>query len=547
LLVPGTEYSLDGDIAGTLVQANKALYVSDPVSNPTTPDARFARDSSGNVTGLVGPDGGKVNLWKGNTICLVGDSITENHIVYQAITSLTQTSGVATAVAASHQLYDSQTVRVVSADESEYNGFKTVTWVNANTFIYPINSDAPASATGASFQRFDKLTDLGWFSLANAKLRSWFNVLNYAARGGRKTAEMLSSLSTEVLDYEPSWCAVLGGINDLTAGETVASVTANLQSIYEALAARNINVIAMTILPLESGHSSYSTALQEKIMEVNAWIKKQCFDNSYLFVDSFSAVVDPLSATAQPVSGMLKSDHIHPGEKGALAIANKLADTLSPLLPAIDTLVSSAADTYGTNSANENVCDNGVFSGSGGATSGTGVSGIVATSWTVKNAVGTPTSVASVDARTVSADGDTIGNNQVVTITGAASGNAVYIQSASMHSRLATGQRMYAEGHVQVSGLVAVSEISFKISIAANNGTIVAYGVCNHHPGTHTFPQDDCSYKFRTPIIQMPDPTKFGTGSPGTIANAYIIAMVKFNGSGEAVVKLGRVSLRKVS
>lgn len=56
----GATVSVSDSLAGELVHAGSATYVSDPMSGERTADANFSTDASGNVTGLVGPQGGVV-------------------------------------------------------------------------------------------------------------------------------------------------------------------------------------------------------------------------------------------------------------------------------------------------------------------------------------------------------------------------------------------------------------------------------------------------------------------------------------------------------
>ncbi len=68
--------------------------------------------------------------------------------VAKSVTSLTQSLGVATAVCATHGYSDGDPVVVAGATPSGYNGTQNITFVDANTFTYPVSSGLASPATG---------------------------------------------------------------------------------------------------------------------------------------------------------------------------------------------------------------------------------------------------------------------------------------------------------------------------------------------------------------------------------------------------------------
>ena len=514
---------------------------------------QLTTDASGN-TSLVVAGGGKISIaGSANTICMLGDSMTALTNVEQTCT-ISQTAGVATVHAVAHLIADAQTIKVFGADQSAYNGFKIATWIDADNFSFTVDAATVSPATSATaslrFARYQRLTDVGFFTWANGYLGGRMTLLNNGGVGGEKTADMILRLQTDVIAYSPSYCTVLGGINDITGAVAEATIEANLQTIYTTLHNAGIKVIALTILPLAASHANYATA-NPIIVRINTWIRN--FINSvpgiYL-VDAFNVVVDPTSTGSAPLANYLKTDYIHPAAIAAQAIGYEFYRVMNAVMPPWNMLVASAADNKFSNATNKNILDTaagaGLFLGTGGTASGTGMTGTtVAATWTCTNEIGTATAVATTEARTVVNDGDAIGWNQVVTISSAASGNVVSIKSADFKANLATGDRFFAEGHLQCSGMSAVTEVQFYAAIAANSGAVTVY--CSALDKTDTtFSQNNISLQLRTPVMTMPDPTKLGTGSPGTIANVKLYAWIKFGGAGAAVMKLGRCSVRKV-
>ena len=66
----------------------------------------------------------------------------------KSVTSLTSSSGVATAAVTAHGYADGDPVLIAGATPSDYNGIFNITRVDANTFTYPVASGITTPATG---------------------------------------------------------------------------------------------------------------------------------------------------------------------------------------------------------------------------------------------------------------------------------------------------------------------------------------------------------------------------------------------------------------
>lgn len=84
----------------------------------------------------------------------------------QTLTSLTQSGGTATAVKTAHGFADGDPVLIAGADQSGYNGLVNITYVDANTFTYSVDSATVTPATGT-------ITATGYDE-------SYFPAVNYA-------------------------------------------------------------------------------------------------------------------------------------------------------------------------------------------------------------------------------------------------------------------------------------------------------------------------------------------------------------------------------
>jgi lysophospholipase L1-like esterase len=228
-------------------------------------------------------------------------------------------------------------------------------------------------------------SDRGWFWWANS-LSGWrAEVLNVSGVGGDRSDNLLQRIADVemgVLPYEPAFCTVMIGVNDLNADRTASQVIANLEQIYRVLLDAGIGVVAMTILPVATGHfKAGNETHSQAIMAVNEWIRRTATRTPGMYLcDSCAAVVDPTAATFTTLSGMLASDGIHLTAKGARAVGAELSLQLQAICPPNGTMISSNRDSYGISSTNVQLIDNPLFTGSGG-TAGSGMSGTIAASW----------------------------------------------------------------------------------------------------------------------------------------------------------------------
>ena len=126
---------------------------------------------------------------------------------------------------------------------------------------------------------------------------------------------MLARFSTDVLPHAPTYCLVLGGINDIQQDSTAAAIEANLSAIYQDCRVAGIVPVPMTITPW-AGYVNWTQARENVRLAVNSWIRGL----GSPLVDLETVVGDgntPPALQAQYDSG----DHLHPNAAGSQAIA----------------------------------------------------------------------------------------------------------------------------------------------------------------------------------------------------------------------------------
>lgn len=173
-----------------------------------------------------------------------------------------------------------------------------------------------------------------------------------------------------------------------------------------------------------------------------------------------------------------------------------------------------------------NLYDEGLFQGSGG-TAGTGVTGPVATGWTVERDAGTPTAACTVDAR---ADG--IGNDQTIVITSGANADAIRLRGPDPFARAFSGQTVYVECPFSVASITALNCLQLKLQAISGGNLWRMDG--GHLDFTDAFPTVDYSGLLRTPPLTIP---------AGALTRLRADVIARFSGAGGATVKVGRARL----
>lgn len=218
----------------------------------------------------------------------------------------------------------------------------------------------------------------GYFTWANMALGGRLTLVKNAGVSGETTAQILARV-TDVTNLAvlPGYCIVSdAGTNDLSASTASATIISNLNSIYNALVAKGITVVATTILPLAGDQ-----AHRQRQEEVNDFIRSRSQQPGFVLCDWAARWAD--ASTGGPKTGF-STDGIHPTPVGAGAMGKWLADALQPLITGNVQLASHNLDGLSSNL-------NPMMVGTAGTLSGAGVSGQVADSWTASRGSGTGT------------------------------------------------------------------------------------------------------------------------------------------------------------
>ena len=497
--------------------------------------AQLATDAGGNPKSIGGV---LIPRASGKTVVALGDSITGYINGISAISGIVRTGGVSVATSTSHGLATGTTVRIYAPADAYFGGFGgwfVVTRIDANTFSYAQPGMADGSAGACVALKTNLLDDRSYFNWLNYLMGQPFTLLRNAGLAGEKTDQIYARIDTDVLPFSPDYCFVLGGINDVSNGVPAATIKANLQAIYQKLLNAGITVVALSIMPYGSGHAGYTAANTQTLLDVNDWIKRFCASTAgMIFVDAFAAIVNPTGAGAA-ASGMLY-DNLHPSPKGALAVATAAKSVLQGKVFAPSLLVSSNSDNYGTNSSNTNICDSAPWTNTGGTVTGP-ATGTAAAGFTIEVGAGSPTIVASVQARS-----DGIGYNQRIVATSSAASDVARLRSAgnTMNSRFVSGGSYELVCEFSLTNVAGsnLSKINCPISLTLDGQLYTVSGpLITSSNGSIT---GDITGILRSPAFTLP------AFSSCTAAIAYFD--LTFSAAGTAItMDVGRLSLRRVA
>lgn len=170
--------------------------------------------------------------------------------------------------------------------------------------------DPVASTYGAADQPLSC-----WEAHLGVILGSTYTIINKGI-GGNTTTQMVSRFTTDVVNNNPAYCLILGGVNDISGGVANSTIQSNLQSMYNTCFQNGILPIACTLTPWNAG----TQAQKNQLDQLNQWIREYARDNMIPLVDYYSAMVDPSNPQNMP-SPLVSSDNIHPTPIGYFNMA----------------------------------------------------------------------------------------------------------------------------------------------------------------------------------------------------------------------------------
>jgi lysophospholipase L1-like esterase len=319
-----------------------------------------------------------------------------------------------------------------------------------------------------------------------------FYTLKNAGVAGDRTDQMLARMATDVLAYKPGWCHVLAGTNDVGQAVPLATIQANLTTIWNTLDSAGIRVIAGTIPP----RNTYTGTMLVDTLALNAWIRAQGrLRRNLIVVDYFAVLCSPSSGASYASTGdvgqAITPDGIHPGNAGAPRMGKALAAALTGVLPLNGNLISSEGDTNNVLPYNR-------------YTAGTVGSGTPPTGW-VQSVTGGPFVYSRV------ARSDLVpGTDLQIVVPSGSSGNVNNANALLSGNRFGIGDVLVGLLEIKrtaVDAAAALSTSGFSLQLVAVGPNTVTQDMAWSSGGSDNMPFWDMAGVFRTPPLTVPATT----------------------------------------
>ena len=159
----------------------------------------------------------------------------------------------------------------------------------------------------------DSITD-GW----GKRYGKFFPDKPYINRGigGQTTPQMLIRFRPDAIALKPKAVVILAGTNDIagnTGPSTLQTIEDNLASMVELAEKNGIKVVLTSVMPVCDYIRNQTTQRpNEKIQELNKWMKDYAAAHHAVYVDYYNAMLDDKGVLKQE----LTFDGLHPNSAG---------------------------------------------------------------------------------------------------------------------------------------------------------------------------------------------------------------------------------------
>ena len=395
-------------------------------------------------------------------LVIVGDSIALKNELEIPISIVDNGNGTATATITSPQ----QGQGVYAGDMVTFAGMANskLNQVNATILSHTLSGSLVTSVTYATTGpyisvpgSFSPCMYLSWQEpgygaavWAKALCGATFKILGNFSAGGADSDGLMGIMDV-ALATNASVLYLQNGTNNVyarawTAPYSIASIKALIDKAFAAG--------VKTVLPAIPPNTGGTATTSPRLAPVNRWAQSYLpmvggrAVNTWMGTGNGVLLADPASSVGLPGAGML-ADNAHFARLGAWASGKRAVPALQGYFPASRAVYPSAID----NAVSGKVYfDNALLSGNGGGVSvGAGtITGPIATGLTVINTAGSQAITCSINARTEAVDGDALGNNQRLVITGMSSTSVVTVRIA-VSAAYAFGDIVEGQARVRVS------------------------------------------------------------------------------------------------
>ena len=277
---------------------------------------------------------------------------------------------------------------------------------------------------------------MAYNALANNRL--YLPVANNKGVGGDRLSQMVARM-TDLAALTFDVCFVMGGTNNISNGDGLDVVLNDMDTILNYITLTlGKRAVLLTMMPRT--HGTDDANRKQRIINANAHFMSMhgSRGGKVISVNIYDALNN---GSDEPLTGVTY-DGLHPTPYGAMVMGQSIAQRLLAFYN------GGAAPDF----TSGNLLANGTLSGTGG--SGSGITGSVASSYTVSATAGTP--VASKDSS---------GRQVLTTNHVAVSGNDSLTILQSATSGYTNGDTVYAQALVEVENIANIDKLQMDIHL----------------------------------------------------------------------------------
>ncbi|HZQ91776.1 MAG TPA: GDSL-type esterase/lipase family protein [Terriglobales bacterium] len=134
----------------------------------------------------------------------------------------------------------------------------------------------------------------------------------------QNTSQVLARFRSDALELHPRAIVVLAGSNDLAAGTALpeAVTRGNFQSLAELARAQSVKLVVVSVLPTFPDAKGLPWRSNDRIAELNRWLRDFAAKQGIEYADCYSAMVAPGGQLRREFS----DDGLHPNAAGFRAM-----------------------------------------------------------------------------------------------------------------------------------------------------------------------------------------------------------------------------------
>lgn len=234
------------------------------------------------------------------TFALVGDSLTMFNNTSTGLNAVTVTrdaAGLLTVAKSAHNINGTQPVYLANMNDASYEVLGMSIYNSANSFSIQSNvTGAAGSTTGQALgvgNVLNRITPSGLWLWLQSRMSGGGRLLGNYGQGGDRLDEMVGA-TAKAAASSADIIIINGGINDLNASATAATIISRMQTAVNTLLAANKRVCIVGVTPLGSAWPA-TEAKKLTTIAANAGFQAIAAANSanVVYADAYTPLADP--------------------------------------------------------------------------------------------------------------------------------------------------------------------------------------------------------------------------------------------------------------